>query len=1090
MLPLRPSLRSLAAFCLLSVPVGGASVAQEGAGRPPSATGGAAAQWLPGPPESLPGVTVRWEDPGQAEVFVVEGADYQCRIATHPARVVSLRAGGEDVLGPEGMAIGFEDAKGVRYTSAPRDVTPDWMTWQGQSYKPARSSRARMNVWSASPYYWDAHLSDIPLLSEEAIAALASIPDAPPLINWSFDGGAEGWRALNNCTVEHLDAGSLGVTVTGGDPYIESPPLDVRGPVVVSLRMRCTTGGGAAFYWYTDAEAGYSAANVTTFTANADGEWHRYRVPIKATGELRRLRFDPPGESGNVELDWVRLDPGGQADGKIGPPARGELVFHAHPDQLRVEFAVEPVEGSEPPQRAFLISHGLQAEATMHDGRPIVAVESGDAVGAFLGPKGAGFDGRTGTFVSPLQGAQARTCWAFRPLEARQRTIEAFDGDLNPLPATALTVEEGYASGYDPLSGLYVLHAAANAAAFGFEPAYKNPSRRFALGLQVANDARPRRITIKCLTGIGNLEAAVLTDAYGFPVPVPAFVCKNFAGEREEPDDSAFGDSYFPLYLSPGEERDLQLVHLLQDWGNHPLKQVSSIRFFHVYWHLSTGASETTCFTHDWMQSGGRIFHIPDFRPMSGEMWPGQPQHGVGQWPGLLQYNDAGGRLVYEGTTFESVSPCLTRFTMRFHTSDNAATARVGVLEAPQRDELRTFLRLRYDWQQPVAIEGDARLNFRWLNMNERQGADLVVWTDADGATQTAPVVEGTAVLLGEPLCRESGFVGAHGKGVGEDYHSLVLVRRFRARLGGRELDQAAASAIVSRSGGDYWLTVPERELQLQPGDFVEAEVMLMPHGEPVPPATKPERERERFGANGPRVEDVSIGEELADFPATVRAAGEVAEFTLRGGFGFMPVVVAGFRDWRVPLLWRDGVWQDQQVHGGDGYQVEPDGFGGYRFVFVYPTRTGQEHRLMVTRARCSEGISRVFDLNGSVVLEAPRQGEFALKAPVLFGPGRNEVAAGSGVVEFKGVASRVRQLPLGVSITEGRGTVEILRWDEAGTELRTEGAPMTLTLSGLHPNAAYAVNVNGTERRVAARGGTLRVEAPAGESRVTVRQT
>ena len=50
----------------------------------------------------------------RAEVFVVEGADYQCRIATHPARVVSLRAGGEDVLGPEGMAIGFEDAKGVR----------------------------------------------------------------------------------------------------------------------------------------------------------------------------------------------------------------------------------------------------------------------------------------------------------------------------------------------------------------------------------------------------------------------------------------------------------------------------------------------------------------------------------------------------------------------------------------------------------------------------------------------------------------------------------------------------------------------------------------------------------------------------------------------------------------------------------------------------------------------------------------------------------------------------------------------------------------------------------------------------------------
>ena len=53
---------------------------------------------------------------------------------------------------------------------------------------------------------------------------------------------------------------------------------------------------------------------------------------------------------------------------------------------------------------------------------------------------------------------------------------------------------------------------------------------------------------------------------------------------------------------------------------------------------------------------------------MSGEMWADQPQLGVGQWPGWLQYNDARVKLVYERTTFESVSPCLSRFTLHYHT--------------------------------------------------------------------------------------------------------------------------------------------------------------------------------------------------------------------------------------------------------------------------------------------------------------------------------------------------------------------------------------------------------------------------------------
>ena len=342
----------------------------------------------------------------------------------------------------------------------------------------------------------------------------------------------------------------------------------------------------------------------------------------------------------------------------------------------------------------------------------------------------------------------------------------------------------------------------------------------------------------------------MLTDVYGFPLPVPTQVSKNFDGELEEPDDSAYGDTYFPVVLDPGESRALQLVQVNQNWGTHALKQVSSLRFFNIYWHLSTGSSETTCFTQNWMRIGeSQILHIPDFRPLSGPLWSGQPQHDCLQWPGFLQYNDGTGRLIYERTVFESVSPNLTRFSLLYHTSDNAATAKLSVMEIPQRDEMRTFIHLRYDWQKAVTISGDARTQFRWLNVFEKRTPGTLFRTDGSGTTQTKTITASeTPPVLGELLSPDSPFAATQatpftgprqGDSAQPDYHSMVLVRSFRARLGGQDRTQTALSARFTAKNGSYWFTVPDPTLTLQPGDFVDAEIMLMPHSGPTVPGTK-----------------------------------------------------------------------------------------------------------------------------------------------------------------------------------------------------------------------------------------------------------
>jgi hypothetical protein len=232
----------------------------------------------------------------------------------------------------------------------------------------------------------------------------------------------------------------------------------------------------------------------------------------------------------------------------------------------------------------------------------------------------------------------------------------------------------------------------------------------------------------------------------------------------------------------------------------------------------------------------------------------------------------------------------------------------------------------------------------------------------------------------------------------------------------------------------------------------------------------------------------VDIGEALGQFPAEIRARDEVAAFTIDGGYDYLPFIVEGFASWKVPLLWKDSSWQDQQVHGGDGYQVEPDGNGGYRFTFVYPGREGQTHRFLVTRAASTAGIQRVFDRNGRVVLEAGGTGRFELKAPVLFGPGTNRLAAGDPVVAFSGEAARVEQVPVTASVAEGECAVVLLPADGDSREVRTEGAAVRLGFQDLVRKGRYELTVDGAERDVEAAGGMLEVNLPAGSHRVRVR--
>ena len=78
----------------------------------------------------------------------------------------------------------------------------------------------------------------------------------------------------------------------------------------------------------------------------------------------------------------------------------------------------------------------------------------------------------------------------------------------------------------------------------------------------------------------------------------------------------------------PGPDEPSQRVSIVgwRNWGDHPLKQFSSLGAWMDYFHMSTGVTETTC--HVPFKFGGlHGISIADMRPFSQEMWASQPQH-------------------------------------------------------------------------------------------------------------------------------------------------------------------------------------------------------------------------------------------------------------------------------------------------------------------------------------------------------------------------------------------------------------------------------------------------------------------------------
>jgi hypothetical protein len=190
------------------------------------------------------------------------------------------------------------------------------------------------------------------LAASPAAAQVSPFPrqfiPVPKVCQWTFEAGAAGWTAANQCTVTAKD-GDLWILSTGSDPYVVGPAFRADGPVAVTLRARCGTGDQneislttGEIFWTTIEKPNFSAGDSVRFDLIQDGRWHDYTVLIEARGPVTRLRLDPGSAPGLIEISSIGVtgDPRHPLEiervGQAGAEVRADVRNHS---EKPIEFA-------------------------------------------------------------------------------------------------------------------------------------------------------------------------------------------------------------------------------------------------------------------------------------------------------------------------------------------------------------------------------------------------------------------------------------------------------------------------------------------------------------------------------------------------------------------------------------------------------------------------------------------------------------------------------------------------------------------------------------------------------------------------------
>ena len=903
-----------------------------------------------------------------------------------------------DILASEKMYVrSLKNKNGVSYFENSMDAfirTDDGMTYLASE----SILSGRINVHRLGYYYYDVSERDQTFIADTARAPIAEGEDY-------YDVLAACGNNIKGGDVKEIEYkdGVLSFTITGlSNPYIVFTDLEFDGDKydAVQITLKTTYSDIANLYLKTKGKSGYGSGEQLTFRYDP-GEWTTVVLPFQAMdsyagGTQTALKLAPvtTQKKDAVQIKEVKLIKRGAAT----LPFRLERVFHTYPDKMHESVRVisqgrSYIDGyvgvvikiPADTVRAAVFKNEKGESSTL-DGFSFKNTEYvgfdiyGAGVFGIIMPPGD--EDYVGTLTVKLEDGyyvitrQMRLDNMYLDKESTTAYHRIYTSDShqfndlrkeayierNPLEDVFVVTRQYGARylGYDDERGCYTF----NLSGSGFVDAYyDHPDEHKNVNAVIGGDSVvDRNVYVLAYTTSGALESAVLLDQDMRLLPVPVQVSKNFTGENEEknfgydPTDKGYGEAIFPIAVKANESLKMTVIHLYQNWGNYPLKQLSSVSFINPYYHLSVGVSETNCIA-PYFVYGRDAWTLPDFRANSAPLWASQPQHTSGGRLYFLQYEDKDGNSnISESVSANigSAGPVYADITMGYISDDGKIKAEYRHLELPQTDENRTYYQIKLTVLEDISF-ADFKNDFAFFSCDGRfpryaklgyldENNEMII-TDANKKKAVKNIKLGKEYPyfdLFEPN--------------GEDCINLAaIIKSSDITIGGKKYE--GNFILCDSFYGDLnhmKLSLDLGAVTLKAGDVISVDIILLPWGYSDSENDDNVRRVREDSCVNPYKLDIAKGSAVEDkYIPKLRAENGEAEFTLSGGTNNAVVRIYGFEKMTFPTvkLVKDGGEEEYNVHGAagyDGYQVYYDEDGTYSFAFVVDMTAASSYHFII----------------------------------------------------------------------------------------------------------------------------------------------
>jgi len=451
--------------------------------------------------------------------------------------------------------------------------------------------------------------------------------------------------------------------------------------------------------------------------------------------------------------------------------------------------------------------------------------------------------------------------------------------------------------------------------------------------------------------------SAVLRDMDGNPAGLPVQLSKNW---HDKPDRYK-GPWYRGLTMvtvPANRTIEFEYTGVNAHWGG--VAAASHAQLSLVGWGVNQlweqaaigSWGESICFEPDQSHS---CAVVTDTRPLMTYETPGIKWGWTGNCGGanFLELFDKAGTLQWNSamkTDFKRYCPVLTEVAHSGRTHDGGIALQYTVSLYRTDDLTRGIYHFRYEVRRPTAFSRLVLFQCgadRYSTSSEKKLAFgdetglLSEWqAQWEGGTYKTEPVEITGKI------RWFSMHDVERRAMASSANKGFVIRQWDARLGGKPANPWAAergTTVFEIPSSIIELMPPPDVKSLQPGDYVECviEHVVMPqfaddyYGPNAALRAALQRDqnswrmiyREALGNDL----DIAVakGTLLRRRPTLIQARDDAAEFSITGGLGYVPVTLAGLKNYRNPVLeMLDGdrwVKIDQSVHGNDFWQTDYD---------------------------------------------------------------------------------------------------------------------------------------------------------------------